>query len=67
MQATENELRTVKLCPYCSNRDIRKVKIRQSYRCASCKRLFTIPAIAKVADKRNNLPVPPSLRANVKS
>jgi tRNA(Ile2) C34 agmatinyltransferase TiaS len=51
---------TVKACPICNSRTIKKRK--KGYYCGKCRITFSQPALKHVEDNRNNLPVPLYLR-----
>ena len=62
------EFRTIKVCSKCGSSDINRIRYKMgSYRCQTCKSFCMVPALKTIPDHRSTLPVPPLLRANVKS
>ena len=50
------ELRVRKVCPACSSLNIGKTKKHGSYRCKSCKAIFTVPAMREMETNKNTIP-----------
>jgi hypothetical protein len=58
----ELSLRNTKVCPCCLNFQINYRKRKRNYICRNCAEEFNIPVLKQIKDRRNELPIPPSLR-----
>jgi ribosomal protein L37AE/L43A len=58
----ESSLRKLKACPYCHSCQIEYRKLKGYYICRNCAEEFNEPTIKQVKDRRDELPIPPTLR-----
>jgi hypothetical protein len=69
LQNWDNELRkevhafrTVKSCPNCHSISVMYRKWKGDYWCKNCQQIFKDPVFKQIKDRRNKLPIPPTLR-----
>lgn len=62
LKKEEPALRTVKSCPNCHSISVSYRKWKGDYSCINCQKIFKEPAFKQIKDRRNELPVPPTLR-----
>ncbi len=58
----EPTFRTVKSCPNCHSIGVTYRKTIGDYSCKNCQINFNFPVLKQIKDRRNKLPVPPTLR-----
>jgi predicted RNA-binding Zn-ribbon protein involved in translation (DUF1610 family) len=52
---------TVKSCPNCHSISVMSRRWKRAYWCRNCKFIFKDPVFKQIKDRRNELPVPPTL------
>ena len=62
LRKEEPALRTVKSCPNCHSISVSYRKWKRDYCCINCNEIFKEPVFKQIKDRRNQLPVPPTLR-----
>jgi ribosomal protein L37AE/L43A len=62
LRKSENTVRTVKSCPFCHSTVVSHRKWKGDYWCRNCQESFKGPVFKQIKDRRNELPVPPTLR-----
>ena len=58
----ETAFRTVKSCPNCHSISVSYRKLKRDYFCINCNEIFKDPVFKQIKDRRNELPMPPTLR-----
>ncbi len=62
LRKKEPAFRTVKSCPNCHSIAVTYRKWKGDYCCRNCLEIFKDPVFKQIKDRRNELPVPPTLR-----
>lgn len=62
LRKEEPAFRTVKSCPNCHSIAVTYRKWKGDYWCRNCQHIFKGPVFKQIKDRRNELPVPPTLR-----
>ncbi len=62
LKKEEPAFRTVKSCPNCQSIAVMYRKWKRDYWCRNCQENFKDPVFKQIKDRRNELPVPPTLR-----
>jgi len=62
LKKEEPAFRTVKSCPNCQSIAVTYRKWKRDYWCRNCQENFKDPVFKQIKDRRNELPVPPTLR-----
>ena len=62
LRKEEPAFRTVKSCPFCRNLSVSHRRGKGDYICSNCQKNFNEPVLKQIKDRRNELPVPPTLR-----
>ena len=62
LRKEEPAFRTVKSCPNCHSIAVTYRKWKRDYCCRNCLQIFKDPIFKQIKDRRNKLPVPPTLR-----
>ena len=62
LRKEECAFRTVKSCPNCHSIAVTYRKWKRDYCCRNCLEIFKDPVFKQIKDRRNKLPVPPTLR-----
>jgi ribosomal protein S27E len=62
LRTEEPAFRTVKSCPNCHSIVVMYQKWKGAYRCNNCGQYFKDPVFKQIKDRRNELPVPPTLK-----
>jgi len=62
LKKEEPAFRTVKSCPNCHSIAVTYRKWKGAYWCGNCQNIFKDPVFKQIKDRRNELPVPPTLR-----
>jgi ribosomal protein L37AE/L43A len=62
LRKEESAFRTVKSCPFCHSTAISHRKWAGDYTCNNCYEYFKNPVFKQIKDRRDELPIPPTLR-----
>jgi len=62
LKKEEHAFRTVKSCPNCHSIAVTYRKWKRDYCCRNYQESFKDPVFKQIKDRRNELPVPPTLR-----
>ncbi len=62
LRKEEPAFRTVKSCPFCRTVSVSHRRRKGDYVCSNCQKNFNEPVLKQIKDRRNELPVPPTLR-----
>ena len=65
LRKEEPAFRTVKSCPFCRNISVSHRRGKGDYICSNCQNNFKDPVLKQIKDRRNELPMPPTLRCSV--
>ena len=62
LKKEEPAFRIVKSCPNCYSMSVTYRKWKGDYYCRNCQESFKGPVFKQIKDRRNELPIPPTLR-----
>jgi ribosomal protein L37AE/L43A len=62
LKKEEPSFRTVKSCPNCHSIIVTYRKWKGAYWCGNCQESFKDPVFKQIKDRRNELPIPPTLK-----